>query len=126
MQVTGGKVQLVPYGLHRNPRNLSNSKGFRGFAFQGWDTFGTVSAGKVPKLARPSRARDALGYPCRGGPEGGTGISPCFTAVIPLFLDVGQGAHHAGNTRRCWPFTLRGVIVERVREYGRGGPLSSR
>lgn len=57
MQETGGKVQLVPYGLHRNPRNLSNSKGFRGFAFRWRDTFGTVSGGKVPKLARPFRNR---------------------------------------------------------------------
>ena len=98
MQETGGKVQLVPYGLHHNPRNLSNSKGFRGFVVRGRDTFGTVSAGKVPKLARPSRARDALGYPSQGGGGNGvTGISRGFTAVIPLFLDLGRAAHPQGR-----------------------------
>ena len=61
MQETGGKVQLVPYGLPRSRRNLSNSKGYRRFAVSCRDTFGTVSAGMVPELAPVARARDALG-----------------------------------------------------------------
>lgn len=107
MQEMGGKVQLVPYGLHRNPRNLSNSKGFRGFVVRGRDTFGTVSAGKVPKLVRPSRARDALGYPLQGGAETGSwefhGVSPLLSlcSSTSAGVPITQGRPVVVDLVRC-------------------------